>query len=106
MISIIQDSLRKFTCTKSGYFYLGHYRAGFLQVLLETDHSGVSFYPRIDDTYSMFRLFEVFGIDPEDGKYINELEGRKCRVIFTEDRKVKRIYHATNNKIFYEVNND
>lgn len=93
-------------CTRAGYFYLGHYRSGFLEILLETDHSGVSFNPRIDDTYSMFKLFEVFGLNPEDGKYLNELIGRKCRVEFDKNRKVRRIYHITNDKIFYEVNND
>ena len=90
-------------CTRAGYFYLGHYRSGFLEILLETDHSGVSFNPRMNDAFSMYSLFEVFGLNPEDGRYLNELIGRKCRVEFDKNDRVSKVYHLTNDKIFYEV---
>lgn len=86
--------LKEMTCTKAGYFYLGHFRQGWLEVLLETDHSGVSFNPNIKEPFELFKLFEVFGVDPEDGKYINDIEGRKCLVEFDENDRVKAIYNC------------
>lgn len=92
-----------YTCTRAGYFYLGHFRAGFLEVLLEAEGRGVTFNPNLNDPFNLFSLFQVFGLDPEDGKYINDIEGRKCRVELDKDRRVKKIYHISNDKIFYEV---
>lgn len=99
------NTLKEMQCTRAGYFYLGHYRAGFLEVLLESySHGiGVSFNPKINDTFNMYSLFKVFGLDPEDGKYINELEGRRCRVEFDKNNRVSKVFHLTNDKIFYEV---
>lgn len=88
----------------AGYYYIGHYRRAELRIILEGDHCGVEVNPRLSDEFNLYELFKVFDIDPEDGKYLHEIEGKYCRVIFDKDRRVKALQHLTNDYIIWYVN--
>ena len=89
--------------THAGYFYIGHYRFSELRIILEDGGGAVEVNPKLSNTFDLFELFEVFDIDPEDGKYLQEIEGKYCRVIFDEQRKVAALQHLTKDSIIWEV---
>lgn len=92
--------------TNAGYKYIGHYRTGYPEIVLEGRGCGVSIGPK--DEFNLFDLFLCFGVDPEDGKFLNDLIGKYCRVTFDEIGRVKQIQHIVNDSIWwseYDSNN-
>lgn len=83
--------------TKAGYKYVGHYRAGCIEIILEGGCSGICVQPK--NEFNLFDLFLCFGIDPEDGKWLNDLVGKYCRVTFDDDGKVRMIQHIVNDNL-------
>lgn len=90
--------------TQAGYRYIGHYHTGQLEIVLEGNCCGVSICPK--DEFKLFDLFLCFGIDPEDGKYLNDLVGKYCRVMFDENRRVKMIKHIVGDRWWSEWEGD
>ena len=89
--------------SNAGYFYVGHYRFGELRIILEGHGAGVEVNPKLSKNFDLFELFEVFDVDPEDGKYLQEIEGKYCRVLFDEQRKVAALQHLTKDNIIWYV---
>lgn len=85
--------------TRAGYKYFGHYRTGGLEIVLEGGSCGVSVNP--EDEFALYDLFLCFGVDPEDGKWLNELIGKYCRVTFDENGYVRMIQHIVNDKLWW-----
>ena len=85
--------------TRAGYKYIGHYRRGSLEIVLEGSSCGVSINPQ--NEFSLYDLFLCFGVDPENGKWLNELIGKYCRVILDEDGYVRMIQHIVNDKLWW-----
>lgn len=83
--------------TKAGYKYIGHFRCGCIEIILENGGCGVGIEPK--NEFDLFDLFLCFGIDPEDGKWLNEIVGKYCRVTFDEQGKVRMIQHITNDNL-------
>ena len=85
--------------THAGYKYVGHYRRGYLEIILQSPGCGVSVNP--SDPFSMYDLFSVFGIDAEDGVWMEKLVGRYCRVHFDKEGYVEKLQHITNDNIVW-----
>lgn len=89
---------------RAGYYYIGHYRWAELKIILECSGLAVVVCPRLcSDEFSLFDLFKVFDIDPEDGEYLQAIEGEYCRVIFNEKGKVTALQHLTKDNIIWHV---
>lgn len=95
------NEVRNMEVTHAGYKYIGHYRAGYLEIILEGSCLGVSVKPK--DTFEMFNLFRVFGIDAEDGVWFEKLVGRHCRVHFARGGYVTKLQHITNDNIAWNA---
>lgn len=93
------NETRNMRVTRAGYKYIGHYHRGYLEIVLEGGCCGVSICPK--DEFGLFDLFLCFGIDPEDGRWINDLVGEYCRVVFDEQGRVKMIKHIVDDKPFW-----
>lgn len=87
--------------SRAGYFYIGHYRWAELRIILENDSVGVEVNPKLSGECDMYSLFRVFDIDPEDGKYLYEIEGKYCRVLFDENKRVTALQHLTKDNIIW-----
>ena len=85
--------------TQAGYKYVGHYRRGHLEIVLEGGGLGGSITPK--NEFDLFDLFLCFGIDPEDGKWMNDIVGKYCRVQLYDDGKLKMIKHIVNDEIWW-----
>ncbi len=85
--------------TNAGYKYVGHYRSGWIEIILEGGCRGVSVQPK--SAFDLFDLFMCFAIDPEDGKWLHDLVGKYCRVTFDEHGKVRMIRHIVNDNLFW-----
>ena len=85
--------------TKAGYKYIGHCRTGYLEIALEGSHCGASIF--LTDAYKLYDLFRCFEVNPEDGKWLHDLEGKYCRVTFDEDGSVRMVEHLTNSNIWW-----
>ena len=83
--------------THAGYMYIGHYRQGRIEIILESGGCAVSVYPTSE--FDLFDLFVCLGIDPEDGSWVHDLVGKYCRVTFDEEGKVKMIQHIINDNL-------
>ena len=90
---------RNMQVTHAGYKYIGHFRCGYLEIVLENHGCGVSVNPK--DTFSMYDLFSVFGICAEDGVWLEKLVGKYCRVHFSKDGYVEKLQHITNDNIVW-----
>lgn len=93
----MNDRVCNMRVTEAGYKYIGHYRRGVLEILLEDDCSGVAV--QLKDEFSLYDLFMCFGIDAENGKWLHDLEGKFCRVHFDNNGNVKMITHIISDKI-------
>ena len=82
---------------KAGYKYIGHYHRGYIEIILEGGCCGCGIEPT--DEFSLFDLFLCFGIDPEDGRWLNDIVGKYCRVTFDEQGKVRMIRHIINDNL-------
>lgn len=91
---------RNMKVTHAGYKYVGHFRVGYLEIILESHCCGVSINPK--DTFTMYNLFSVFDICAEDGVWIERLVGKYCRVHFDEKGCVTKLQHLTNDNIVWE----
>ena len=89
--------------SRAGYFYIGHYRWAELRIILENNGIGVEVNPKLSEQFDMFDLFRVFDIDPEDGKYLQEIEGKYCRVIFGEGKRVAALQHLIKDNVIWHV---
>jgi acyl carrier protein len=87
--------------TAAGYKYVGHYRKGYLQIVLETAFSGCCIYPK--DEFGLMDLFAVFGIDAEDGVMLHDIIGKSCKVEFDDEGRPVKLYNLDNEKIVYAV---
>jgi len=83
--------------THAGYKYIGHFRRGHLQIELEGNHCGCCV--TLENEFDLVDLFGCFGIDAEDGRWLNDLVGKCCRVTFNENDKVAMIQHIVNDKL-------
>ena len=95
----MQNKTINMSVTNAGYKYVGHYRSGWIEIILEGGCSGVSVRPR--STFDLFDLFMCFGDDPEDGKWLHDIVGKVCRVTFDEQGKVKMIQHIVNDNLYW-----
>ena len=100
------NEIRNMKVSRAGCFYIGHYRWAELRIILESDGVGVEVNPKFSKQFNMYDLFRVFDIDPEDGKYLQEIEGKYCRVIFDKDRRVAALQHLTKDSIIWYVEGD
>ena len=82
--------------SEAGYKYIGHYRQGRIEIILEGSGCGVSVQPK--NEFDLFDLFLCFGLDPEDGKWLHEIVGRYCRVTFDDTGRARMIQHIVNDK--------
>lgn len=92
---------RNMQVTHAGYKYVGHFRCGYLEIILESHGCGVSVNP--EDTFSMYDLFSVFDICPEDGVWLDKLVGRYCRVHFDKDGHVEKLQHLVYDHIVWHT---
>ena len=91
--------------TCAGYYFMGHYKMAPLRIVLEGGSIVVEVNPKMQDLFDdLGELFRVFDIDSEDEKYLQDIEGKYCRVIFSEDRRVKALQHITQDNIIWYVN--
>lgn len=97
------NEVRNMMVSNAGYFYIGHYRGGYLRIILVGGGLGVEATPNISKPFDMYELFKVFDIDPEDGKYLQEIEGKYCRVLFDKDGKVAALQHLIKDNIIWYV---
>ena len=93
--------VRNMKVTLAGYNYIGHFRKGELKIILETGGMGCFVNPK--DEFNMYELFRVFDIDPEDGKMLESLTGKYCRVHFDEQGYPKALQHLTRDNIIWKV---
>lgn len=93
--------VRNMKVTLAGYNYIGHFRRGELKIILEA--GGMGCYVNPKDEFNMFELFRVFDIDPEDGKMLESLTGKYCRVHFDGQGYPKMLQHLTNDNIIWKV---
>lgn len=87
--------------TRAGYRYIGHFRRGQLEIVLQSPNSGCTVYPK--DPFDFVNLFLVFDIDSEDGVMLEAIKGKPCRVIFDEDGCAVKLQHIVNDRIVWEV---
>lgn len=99
----MENKVRNMRVSNAGYFYIGHYRGGRLSIILEGGGLGVGVNPKLSKPFDIYELFKVFDIDPEDGKYLQEIEGRYCRVLFDKDGKVAALQHLIKDNIIWYV---
>lgn len=102
----MKNEVKNMMVSSAGYFYIGHYRMAQLRIILGGSGLGVEVEPKLLKQFDMYDLFRVFDIDPEDGKYLYEIEGKYCRVIFDKYNKVKALQHLTKDNIIWYVNGD
>lgn len=93
--------VKNMVVTKAGYQYIGHFRRGQLQIVLESPHSGCDVNPK--DEFNLVKLFLVFGIDSEDGVMLESIKGKPCRVIFDDDGCPVMLQHIVEDRITWEV---
>lgn len=97
--------ISEMTVSTAGWKYVGHYRCGFIDVILSTGNTAIYVQPR--NTFYLFDFFQCFGIDPEDGKHIEELKGKKCRAyIDKQTRRLIKIKHLYRDDIEWKVKED
>lgn len=97
------NEVRNMMVSNAGYYYIGHYRLGELSIILVGGGLGVEVKPNISNPFDMYELFKVFDIDPETGKYLQEIEGKYCRVWFDKDGKVAALQHLVKDNIIWYV---
>ena len=83
--------------THAGYKYIGHYRRGYLEIVLESGSCGCGIEPK--NEFDLVDLFLCFGVDSEDGRWLSDIVGKYCRVTFDEEGKVRMIRHIINDNV-------
>lgn len=99
----MENEVRNMMASHAGYFYIGHYCHAELKIILVGGGFGVEVNLKLSKSFDMYELFKVFDINPEDGKYLQEIEGKYCRVWFDKDRKVAALQHLTKDNIIWYV---
>lgn len=77
------------TVKKAGYYHIGHFNQGRLEIMFNC--AGIY----IKNTDDLNDLFYVFGIDSENGKYLQELEGKSCIMYSDKDNKIRALKHLS-----------
>lgn len=85
---------------EAGYKYIGHYRTGGPFIELENHAIGLSFSV---GKFELLDLFNVFGVDCENGAYLNELQGRVCLVEIDDHGNATKLVSVTNDKFTYSL---
>jgi len=87
--------------TFAGYKYCGHYRRGYLEIVLEGSGCGVTIHPSRE--FDLVDLFSVFDIGCEDPTPLNTLQGKYCRACFDESDNVVQLRHLVSDNICWKV---
>lgn len=95
------EKVMNMVVAKAGYKYIGHFRRGQLEIVLQSSHAGCTVYPK--DPFDFVNLFLVFDIDSEDGVMLESIKGKPCRVIFDEDGCAVKLQHIVQDSLVWEV---
>lgn len=90
--------------TFAGYKYCGHYRRGYLEIVLEGSGCGVTTHPSCE--FDLVDLFSVFDIDCEDPTSLNAIQGKYCRAYFDELDNVVQLRHIVNDNRCWAVKSE
>lgn len=97
--------VREMVVDTAGYKYVGHYRCGFIDIIIRSGNTAIWLQP--DNHFYLFDFFLCFGIDPEDGKHIEDLKGKKCRAyIDKQTGRLVKIKHLYRDDIEWKVKED
>lgn len=75
---------------KAGYYYIGHFGSGQLQIDCNNCRIVIGFQNQ-HKIYDL--LYKIFDIDSEDGIYLQSIEGKYCRIIVDSNFNVKALQH-------------
>ena len=89
--------IRNMNVVAAGYKYYGHFRKGELTIIFEGGGCCCSVKPK--DDFNLYNLFKCFDIDCEDGKYVENIVGKYCRVHFDDKGYPIMIQHITKDNI-------
>lgn len=84
--------------TKAGYNFIGHYRIGELKIIFEDVAMKIS----KEQIRDLYKFFKIFDIESEDGAYLQEIEGRYCRLEYDAEMYLARVGHITKD-IWFDV---
>lgn len=73
---------------KAGFYYVGHYGVGELRIDFSNCRIVINNRRKIYDL-----LDKIFDIDCEDGVYLQDIEGKYCRIITDDTFTVIGIQH-------------
>lgn len=75
---------------KAGYYYIGHFGRGNLQIDFTNCRIAICF----ENQHKIFDLLlKIFDVDSEDGVYLQSIEGKYCRVILDDNFKIQALQH-------------
>lgn len=80
--------VRNVQVKRAGARFIGHSNSLSIELLLETFCINL----QVSKLHGV--LTEVFGVDPEDGYWVEDLKGKYCRV-HIEDSKIIALQHIT-----------
>jgi hypothetical protein len=94
-------TIRNYEVLSADYVYCAHYRYAEIRLLFE--NCCININPSHgNNLFNLYDLFNVFGIDSEDGVGISKITGKYCRIVCNGD-KITEIRHITDNSKVYEI---
>ena len=84
--------------SKAGYHFIGHYGVGELRITFEN----VSMTVKQNQIKDLYKLFVIFDIDSEDGSYLQEIEGKYCRLEYDKEMYLIKVGHIVK-EIWFDV---
>lgn len=88
---------------KCGIFYIPHLRSSELRI------EGSNFIFKIPlgqlESDDIEKIFLIFDLDKEDGHFIDEIEGKLCRLVSESEHPHRRtgLMHILNDKVFWII---
>lgn len=99
----VREKVRTMRVLDAGYYFIGLYCLAPLRIILEGGGFEVEVNPKFFDSSDMYELFQVFDIDYDDTKCLQDIVRKCCRVCFDENRRVVALQHLTKDNIIWYV---